>query len=124
MVRCWSGRPGCFEHLGWPLPIAVALKVTYGLFVVNRIVTKSAIMLTPSQCRAARGLLGWSQDELIDATTGKLAKRSLIRFEAGDTSPRDATAQAIQLALEAAGVVFLADGEMVEGGPGVRLKSR
>jgi len=49
-----------------------------------------------------------------------LAKRSLIRFESGETAPRDATVETLRQALETAGVIFLAEGEMAAGGPGVR----
>jgi transcriptional regulator with XRE-family HTH domain len=67
-------------------------------------------------------MLGWSQDELVKATGGTIAKRSLIRFESGETTPQQRTLDTIRAALEAAGVVFLADGENAGGGVGVRLK--
>ncbi|MBW7849996.1 MAG: helix-turn-helix transcriptional regulator [Rhodospirillales bacterium] len=77
--------------------------------------------ISPAQCRAARGLLGWSQDELTVATGGGVAKRSLIRFEQGATSPQPRTIDAIRSALEAAGVEFIPENG---GGPGVRLRGR
>lgn len=81
-------------------------------------VTFSAMNITPAQCRAARGLLGWSQDQLIDACDGKIAKRSLIRFEKGETSPQPRVIDSIRAALEKAGVEFIPENG---GGPGLRL---
>ena len=70
-----------------------------------------------SQCRAARGLLGWSQNQLADVA--KVAVRTLISFESEARMPREATLNAIRKALEGAGVEFIpANG----GGAGVRLR--
>ncbi len=76
-------------------------------------------MLTPAQIRAARALLGWSQAEL--AAASGVALQSIKNIETGKTDPRLSTATALRRALEAAGVIFLNDGESVNGGPGVRL---
>jgi transcriptional regulator with XRE-family HTH domain len=71
-------------------------------------------MITSAQCRAARGLVDYSQQQLADAA--KVDVETVRRFEAGE--PPQAT-EAIQHALESAGVVFLPEnGE----GAGVRLK--
>ena len=74
-------------------------------------------MITPQQCRAARGLLDWSQQDLADkARIGIVTVRQL---EAGGHEPRPATLEVVRRALEAAGVEFIdANG----GGPGVRLR--
>ncbi|MGO4840799.1 helix-turn-helix domain-containing protein [Rhizobiaceae sp. 2RAB30] len=77
--------------------------------------------LTPGQCRAARGLIGWSQAQLSDAS--KVSPATLANFETGKRVPIANNLAAIRAALEAAGVVFLADGETTTtGGPGVRLR--
>jgi transcriptional regulator with XRE-family HTH domain len=73
--------------------------------------------LTPAQCRAARGLIGWSQQEL--ATASKVAKPTIANFEGGKSTPYERTAKDLVAALEAAGVEFLAENG---GGPGVRLR--
>jgi transcriptional regulator with XRE-family HTH domain len=73
--------------------------------------------MTAGQCRAARGLIGWSQEQLADAAG--VAVRTLISFEAGDRKPYQRTLAAIRSALEAAGVEFIAQDD---GGPGVRLR--
>lgn len=81
-------------------------------------VIKSDIEITPAQCRAARGLLDWSQERLAEATGGKITKRLLIRFENGEGRPRPDNLSAIRTALEAAGVEFIgAEGD----GLGVRF---
>ncbi len=73
--------------------------------------------ISGAQIRGARGLLGLSQDDLASAS--KVAKRTLIRIENGDTAARSATLAAIRSALEAAGVEFIAENG---GGAGVRLR--
>ena len=66
-------------------------------------------MITPAQCRAARGLLDWTQQQLADkARVGVVTIRQL---EAGVGTPRWATVDVIQRAFELAGVEFIyADG--------------
>jgi len=74
-------------------------------------------MLTPAQCRAARGLIDWSQTELAErAGVGVVTIRQL---EAGVHVPRRSTLDVVRRALEAAGVEFIAENG---GGPGVRLR--
>jgi transcriptional regulator with XRE-family HTH domain len=76
-------------------------------------------MITPEQCRAARGLLDWSQAELADkAAVGIVTVR---QFEAGAHEPRRATLDVIRRAFESAGVEFI---DQNGGGPGLRLKKR
>lgn len=73
--------------------------------------------LTPAQCRAARGLLDWTQDEL--AERAGVSRGTVRGFEAGHHELRRTSAAEIRAALEAAGVAFLeAEGTQ---GPGVRL---
>ncbi|MBO1361933.1 helix-turn-helix transcriptional regulator [Acetobacter sacchari] len=73
--------------------------------------------ITSAQVRAARGLLGWSRDRLVDASG--VPKRTVVRLEDEVTSPRAATLAAIRTALETAGVEFIAENG---GGAGVRLR--
>ena len=76
-------------------------------------------MITSAQCRAARGLLDWTQQELADrAPVGIVTVRQV---EAGLTEPRRATLEVIRRALEGAGVEFINENG---GGPGVRLRKR
>lgn len=72
--------------------------------------------MTPAQSRAARGLLGWSQEHL--ATMAGVSVRTLISFEKGERTPMERNISALRAALEAAGVRFL---EENGGGAGVRL---
>ena len=75
--------------------------------------------LSSAQCRAARALLGWSQEELAKAS--KVAKATIANFEKGNRSPYDRTLTDLVSALESAGIVFLGEGDITAGGPGVRL---
>lgn len=73
------------------------------------------------QCRMARVALDLGVREL--AKMANVAVSTVARFERGEEL-KDTTISAIRTALEAAGVIFLADGDITNGGPGVRLKER
>jgi predicted transcriptional regulator len=76
-------------------------------------------MIKPAQCRAGRGLLDWTQQQLADeARVGVVTIRQL---EAGVVTPRRATLEVVQRALETAGVELINENG---GGPGVRLRKR
>ena len=74
-------------------------------------------MITREQCRAARGLLGWSQADLAEAAL--IGTVTVRQFETGAHEPRRLTLHAIRRAFEAAGVEFIDENG---GGPGVRLR--
>ena len=75
------------------------------------------MFLSPAQCRAARALLGWSQDQL-SAASG-LAADAIAAFEAGQHPSHDPALAGLPSVFAAAGVdVFDEDDE---GGAGVRL---
>ncbi|MBX5175330.1 helix-turn-helix transcriptional regulator [Rhizobium lentis] len=76
--------------------------------------------ISPAQCRAARSLIAWSQDQL--AAASNVAKATIANFEVGKRTPYERTLLDIQSALEGAGVVFVANGEASTAGEGVRLK--
>jgi transcriptional regulator with XRE-family HTH domain len=61
-----------------------------------------------AQMRAARGLLGWSQDEL--AAKAGVGVSTVRDFEVGRRAPRKASMARLLLAFEGTGVVFLNDG--------------
>jgi len=76
------------------------------------------MFLTADQARAARALLGWSQQRL--AQEAKVAKQTIADFERGARLPYERTLRDIQLTLEVAGIEFLQqDGQY---GVGVRFK--
>jgi ribosome-binding protein aMBF1 (putative translation factor) len=77
-----------------------------------------AIMMTPAQLRAARGLLGWSRERLAEASDTYV--NTVRNFENGGSDPKRSTLIAWRNALAKAGVE-LTD-ETAEHGPGVRLR--
>lgn len=75
-------------------------------------------MITSAQSRAARGLLGWSQQNLADrAGIGIMTVHQLEKEEG--SQPRRATLDVVRRAFEAAGVDFIDENG---GGAGVRLR--
>lgn len=63
--------------------------------------------LLPAQCRAARGMLDWTQEELACAAG---VSRSTVRdFEGGRHELHHATEAQLVRAFEAAGIRFIAD---------------
>jgi len=70
-------------------------------------------VITSEQIRAARALLRWEQRDLAEAS--KVSLPSIKRLLGAQAR----TIEALRAALEAAGVVFIAENG---GGPGVRLK--
>ena len=73
--------------------------------------------MTPAQCRAARGLLDWTQVKLAEAAGVGLT--TVTSFERSWRCNYPDKIQAMQSALEAAGVEFI-DGDE----PGVKLKAK
>jgi len=76
-------------------------------------------MITPEQCRAARGLLDWSQQDL--ARAAQVGIVTVRQLEAGSIQPRRATLIVVRRTLEDAGIEFIDENG---GGPGLRLKKR
>lgn len=68
--------------------------------------------MTPVQLRAARLMLGMTQDDL--ARAAKVSRASVNRHESG-TGVGEGQTLLMRRALEDAGIVFLADGTVVEG---------
>ncbi len=73
--------------------------------------------MKPEQCRAARALIGISQEALSERAG--VGIQTVIAFESGRRAPYVRTLDAIRAALESAGVEFI---EENGGGAGVRLK--
>ena len=78
-------------------------------------------MLQAAQIRAARALLGWRQEDLAKASKVGLATIARIEQGEGPVQGNFSTIMKIQLALESAGLTFIAD---PEGGIGVRLAKK
>ncbi|TAX63358.1 XRE family transcriptional regulator [Rhizobium ruizarguesonis] len=90
-------------------------------FVFNTQISKNeSFMLKPSQCRAARALLDWTQRDVAERTS--ISAVSIRAFEKGGDM-RESNLRLLRLTFEAAGILFQADGEVTAGGIGVRLRS-
>ena len=74
--------------------------------------------MSPEQCRAARGWLGWSQQDL--AKSASVGLSTVKDFENGNRTPIANNLNALQRAIEAAGISLIFDDK---GGP-VGLKTK
>lgn len=73
--------------------------------------------ISPSQCRAARGLIDWTQKQLAEAASVGLS--TVKAFESGASTPMVNNLKAMQSALENAGIQFIPENG---GGAGVRKR--
>lgn len=79
-------------------------------------------MLSSDQVRAARAILRWDQTTLAKAAG--ISVETIKRIEKIDgplLAVTGTTIAAITAALTAAGILFLEEGQSIDGGPGVRL---
>jgi transcriptional regulator with XRE-family HTH domain len=74
-------------------------------------------LLLAEQCRAARGLLDWTQEEL--AARADVSRSTIRDFENGRHHLHSATAAQVVAALERGGVMLIPSDD---AGPGVRLR--
>jgi hypothetical protein len=74
--------------------------------------------VTAPQSRAGRALIGWSVEDLAEATA--LPIERIVQFEAETFEPDHDCQRAIRTALETAGVLFVP--ELAGVGYGVRLR--
>ncbi len=74
--------------------------------------------ISPSQCRAARGLLKWTQPKLADASGVGLS--TINRYENETRPPRKTAVLRLKDAFEEAGVEFLFEDDT--SGAGVRRR--
>ncbi len=77
------------------------------------------VEIRPAQCRAGRALLDMTQTELADLAG--LGLSTVVDFEKERRQVSAAAIQAVQQALNRAGIEFIAENG---GGSGVRLRKR
>jgi transcriptional regulator with XRE-family HTH domain len=78
---------------------------------------KLRAILSPTQIRAARMMLGWTQVELCQRV--RLSEPALVEIERGTSEPKASTLATIQRTLEAAGIEFTNGGQ-----PGVQMRRK
>ena len=69
----------------------------------------------------ARAALRWSTQKLAEMAS--VGVNTINRFEDGQDA-RLSSVDKMKRALESAGVLFLSDGQTIDGGPGVRLAKK
>jgi transcriptional regulator with XRE-family HTH domain len=79
----------------------------------------SILKVSIRQLKAARALIGWSQEELASAAGVSLPTVKRLEAAEGLLGGRAATGENIREALEQAGIEFIDENG---GGPGVRLR--
>jgi transcriptional regulator with XRE-family HTH domain len=79
----------------------------------------SILKVSIRQLKAARNLIGWSQEKLASAAGISLPTIKRLEAAEGMLGGRETTAQKIRIALEKAGVEFIDENG---GGAGVRLR--
>lgn len=78
------------------------------------------MQITPDQCRAARSLLNWTQEQL--ATNAVVSRATIVDFESSTRQPMKNNLRSIRDCLFAAGVDFIREeGDL---GAGVRFSKR
>ena len=76
-------------------------------------------MIDGRQVRAARAILGWSREELLDASG--ISMSALLRMEGNTTDSRTSTLNKVVKALSLAGIEFVTRDD---GAIGVMLKGK
>ena len=72
------------------------------------------LIASPEQIRAARAMLGWSQQKL--ASESKVGRTTIFRIERGEDDANNASRAKLQTTLEENGIEFLpANGDRGEG---------
>lgn len=67
--------------------------------------------ITPNQCRSARELLGWTQEDLHQKS--RLGRETIGNFEREKTTPTARTFYDLRKAFEDAGISFVDDKEQI-----------
>jgi transcriptional regulator with XRE-family HTH domain len=80
----------------------------------------SQLPMTPAQCRAGRGLIGWNQGDL--ARKAEVSRQTINDYESGKREPIRNNLYAIFMAFTEAGIQFFDDDK--DGGRGVRFVLR
>ncbi|WP_414643522.1 helix-turn-helix domain-containing protein [Bradyrhizobium barranii] len=96
--------------------IATSSRFRYAIAICTRLLEVPVI--SASQSRMARAALNMGVREVAEAAG--VSTNTITRLERGEELLPRTTAD-IRAALESAGVIFLADGQTTDGGPGVRL---
>jgi transcriptional regulator with XRE-family HTH domain len=91
------------------------------LKVSNIMPGRSILKVSIRQIKAARALLGWSQEQLASAANVSIPTIKRLEAHDGPLGGRTDTGEKIEVALEKAGIEFI---EENGGGPGVRLRKR
>ena len=81
----------------------------------------SILRVSIRQLKAARTLIGWSQEDLANSAGVSLPTVKRLEAKEGWIGGRESTAEKLREALQKAGIQFINENG---GGPGVRLGKR
>lgn len=87
--------------------------------IVGMLVSGYIEAMEGRQIKAARALLAWSQTDLCKQAGISRATLNDLENDTGD--PRRSSISRVEEAFRRNGVIFLAEGDVRDGGPGVRL---
>jgi DNA-binding XRE family transcriptional regulator len=90
----------------------IGLKI-HLLVAATCLISLVIFMITSGQIRAARALLGWSQQQLADRAI--VSVNAIARLEREQVDSRASTLAAVEKALLRAGVEFISPGDRGEG---------
>ncbi|WP_307726155.1 helix-turn-helix domain-containing protein [Sinorhizobium fredii] len=96
------------DHFGHLVALVIDIRYQHFLLIYHTPFAcqqKMLIAMKPSQCRAARALLDWTQPQL--ATAAGLGLSTVVDFEKERRAVSAEATAAMRAALEAAGIEFI-----------------
>ena len=85
--------------------------------VICQVKNNKTTKIFPVQCKSARAMLNWSQEEL--ALKVECSKKTITDFEKGNRIPHTRIVRDIRIVFEEAGIVFINNGEI-----GVKMNNK
>jgi predicted transcriptional regulator len=81
-----------------------------------------SVAIEPVQLRMARAAFNLKANELADEVG--LTSKTILRFERGESDMQSENMARVRALFEKRGIIFLAEHEVLAGGPGIRFKKK